>query len=71
MIKILTSSKELTGLIKNVDTAFHLQQAGSGKSMPSSLYGYIPLIREQLQVDSSISLSPCFHFSNVVLRLNN
>ncbi|KAJ6714963.1 ALTERED INHERITANCE OF MITOCHONDRIA PROTEIN 24 MITOCHONDRIAL [Salix viminalis] len=49
VIKILTSSKELTGLIKNVDTAFHLQQAGSGKSIPSSLYGYIPLIREQLQ----------------------
>ncbi|KAJ6711902.1 ALTERED INHERITANCE OF MITOCHONDRIA PROTEIN 24 MITOCHONDRIAL [Salix purpurea] len=49
VIKILTSSKELTGLIKNVDTAFHMQQAGSGKSMPSSLYGYIPSIREQLQ----------------------
>jgi len=28
-----------------VDTAFHLQQAGSGKSMLSSLYGYIPLIK--------------------------
>ncbi|KAG5228834.1 hypothetical protein OIU76_018255 [Salix suchowensis] len=49
VIKILTSSKELTGLIKNVDAAFHMQQAGSGKSMPSSLYGYIPSIREQLQ----------------------
>lgn len=49
VIKILTSSKELTDLIKNVDAAFHSQQAGSGKSMLSSLYGYIPLIREQLQ----------------------
>lgn len=48
VIKILTSSKELTDLIKNVDTAFHSRQAGSGKSMLSSLYGYIPLIREQL-----------------------
>ncbi|KAL3610386.1 hypothetical protein D5086_001406 [Populus alba] len=49
VIKILTSSKELTDLIKNVDAAFHSQQAGSGKSMLSSLYGYIPSIREQLQ----------------------
>lgn len=67
MIKILTSSKELTDLIKNVDTAFHSRQAGSGKSMLSSLYGYIPLIREQLLVDSSLSLSLCSGFIFLML----
>ncbi|CAK7356341.1 unnamed protein product [Dovyalis caffra] len=49
VLKILTSSKELTDLIKNVDTSFHSQQAGSGKTMLSSLHRYAPLIREQLQ----------------------
>ncbi|EEF28225.1 conserved hypothetical protein [Ricinus communis] len=49
VLKILTSSKELTDLIKNVNAVFHSKQAGSGKSMLNGLYSYVPLIREQLQ----------------------
>lgn len=51
-MSILTSSKELTDLIKNMDTVFHSKQAGSGKTMLNSLYRFVPSIREQLQVDS-------------------
>jgi hypothetical protein len=54
-MSILTSSKELTDLIKNVDTVFHSKQAGSGKSMLNSLYRFVPAIREQLQVDSPLT----------------
>ncbi|KDP39898.1 hypothetical protein JCGZ_03429 [Jatropha curcas] len=49
VMRILTSFKELTDLIKNMDAVFHSKQAGSGKSMLNSLYRYVPLIREQLQ----------------------
>lgn len=49
VMSILTSSKELTDLIKNVDTVFHSKQAGSGKTMLNSLYRFVPSIREQLQ----------------------
>ncbi|XP_059443281.1 uncharacterized protein LOC132175366 [Corylus avellana] len=49
VMSILTSSKELTDLIKNVDTVFHSKQAGSGKSMLNSLYRFVPAIRDQLQ----------------------
>ncbi|KAJ9147688.1 hypothetical protein P3X46_029818 [Hevea brasiliensis] len=49
VMKILTSSKELTDLIKNMDAVFHSKQAGSGKLMLNSLYRCVPLIREQLQ----------------------
>ncbi|CAL1401584.1 unnamed protein product [Linum trigynum] len=49
VITVLTSNKELINLLKNVDKVFHAKQAGSGKAMLSSLYKYVPLIREQLQ----------------------
>ncbi|KAF3943498.1 hypothetical protein CMV_029953 [Castanea mollissima] len=49
VMNILTSSKELVDLIKNVDTVFHSKQAGSGKSMLNSLCRFVPSIREQLQ----------------------
>ncbi|KAG2676367.1 hypothetical protein I3760_12G049800 [Carya illinoinensis] len=49
VINILASSKELADLIKNMDTVFHLKQAGSGKSVLNSLYRFVPSIREQLQ----------------------
>lgn len=51
VMKILTSSKELTDLVKKMDAVFHSKQAGSGKLMLNSLYRYVPLIREHLQVD--------------------
>ncbi|XP_057513863.1 uncharacterized protein LOC130795671 [Actinidia eriantha] len=49
VISILTSSRELIDLIKNVDIMFHSKPAGSSKSMLSSLYRFVPTIREQLQ----------------------
>uniref|UniRef100_A0A2C9WD28 Sphingomyelin phosphodiesterase 4 n=1 Tax=Manihot esculenta TaxID=3983 RepID=A0A2C9WD28_MANES len=49
VMKILTSSKELTDLVKKMDAVFHSKQAGSGKLMLNSLYRYVPLIREHLQ----------------------
>ncbi|KAM2726401.1 hypothetical protein EV2_038842 [Malus domestica] len=49
ILTILTSSKELKDLIKMVDTAFHSEQAGSGKLMLNSLYRFVTPIREQLQ----------------------
>ncbi|XP_050227453.1 uncharacterized protein LOC126677059 [Mercurialis annua] len=49
VMKILTSSQELTDLIKNVDAVFHSKQSGVGKSIRNGLHKYITLIREQLQ----------------------
>ncbi|XP_065857812.1 uncharacterized protein [Euphorbia lathyris] len=49
VVKVLTSSKDLTDLIKDMYAAFHSKQAGSRKLMPNSLYRYVPLIREGLQ----------------------
>lgn len=49
VLDTLTSSKELIGLLKNVDALFHSKQAGSGKPMLNNLYKYVPIIREQLQ----------------------
>ncbi|KAI4315229.1 hypothetical protein L6164_028063 [Bauhinia variegata] len=49
VLDILTSSKELADLLRNVDTLFHSKQTGSGKPMLSGLRRYIPAIREQLQ----------------------
>ncbi|KAJ9173362.1 hypothetical protein P3X46_016507 [Hevea brasiliensis] len=49
VMKILTSSKELTDLIKNMDAVFHSKQAGPSKLMHNSLYRYVPLILVQLQ----------------------
>ncbi|GFZ01965.1 hypothetical protein Acr_15g0005740 [Actinidia rufa] len=49
VISILTSSRELIDLIKNVDIMFHSKPTGSSKSMLSSLYRFVPTIREQLQ----------------------
>ncbi|XWS62014.1 hypothetical protein CRYUN_Cryun07bG0174500 [Craigia yunnanensis] len=49
VISLLTSSKEMIDLIKNVDTVFHSKQAVSSKSTLNSLYRFVPSIREQLQ----------------------
>ncbi|OWM86419.1 hypothetical protein CDL15_Pgr021506 [Punica granatum] len=49
IMSILTSSKELIDLIRNVYTLFHTKEAGISKSSLKSLYQYIPSIREQLQ----------------------
>lgn len=57
VLDTLTSSKELIGLLKNVDSIFHSSHAGSSKSMLSSLHRYVPAIREQLQASSFVSLA--------------
>ncbi|OMO52532.1 hypothetical protein COLO4_37128 [Corchorus olitorius] len=49
VLSLLTSSKELVDLLKNVDAVFHSKQALSSKSKVNSLYRYVPSIREQLQ----------------------
>ncbi|KAL6979762.1 sphingomyelin phosphodiesterase [Sarracenia purpurea var. burkii] len=51
VINILTSSRELVDLIKNVDIVFHSEPttSRSSKSMLNSLYRFVPTIREQLQ----------------------
>lgn len=49
VVNVLTSSRELVDLIKNVDTVFHSIPAGSSKSMLNTLYRFVPSIREQLQ----------------------
>ncbi|XP_076939201.1 uncharacterized protein LOC143607744 [Bidens hawaiensis] len=49
VVNILTLSKELMDLIKNVDVVFHSNPAGLSKSMLNSLYRSVPSIREQLQ----------------------
>ncbi|KAG8476104.1 hypothetical protein CXB51_032868 [Gossypium anomalum] len=49
VISLLTSSKELVDLIKNVDVVFHSKQAVSSKSALNSLYRIVPSIREQLK----------------------
>lgn len=51
---MLTSSRELMDLIKNVNTVFHAEQARSSKSKLHSLCRFVPTIREQLQVCSSM-----------------
>ncbi|WOG86309.1 hypothetical protein DCAR_0205511 [Daucus carota subsp. sativus] len=49
VLSILTSSRELINLIKNVDTVFHSKPSGSSKPMHNNLYRFVPSIREQLQ----------------------
>ncbi|KAJ0049078.1 hypothetical protein Pint_15831 [Pistacia integerrima] len=49
VMNVLTSAKELIGLVKNVDAVYHSKPAGSSKSKLNSLYRYVPSIREQLQ----------------------
>ncbi|KAK2649005.1 hypothetical protein Ddye_016494 [Dipteronia dyeriana] len=49
IMSVLTSSRELIDLVKNVDTVFHSKQAGSSKSKLNSLYRFVSSIREQLQ----------------------
>ncbi|GMH09556.1 hypothetical protein Nepgr_011397 [Nepenthes gracilis] len=49
IINVLTSSKELLGLIKNVDTVFHSKNAGSGRTMVNSMHKFVAPVREQLQ----------------------
>ncbi|GAA0162221.1 hypothetical protein LIER_18358 [Lithospermum erythrorhizon] len=49
VINILTSSKEMTDLIKNIDVVYHMNPSGQSKSTLSTLYRFVPLIREQLK----------------------
>lgn len=49
VLNILTSSRELIDLIKNVNTVFHAKQARSSKSKLHNLYRFVPAICEQLQ----------------------
>uniref|UniRef100_A0A7N0VG90 Sphingomyelin phosphodiesterase 4 n=1 Tax=Kalanchoe fedtschenkoi TaxID=63787 RepID=A0A7N0VG90_KALFE len=49
VMNVLTGTKELTDLIREMDAVFHSKAIGSGKSMLSSLYKYVPSICEQLQ----------------------
>ncbi|KAL9242774.1 hypothetical protein vseg_016740 [Gypsophila vaccaria] len=49
VMDILTSSRELLDLIKNADAAFHSQSSVGGKATTSSVYKFVPQIREQLQ----------------------
>ncbi|KAL9665454.1 hypothetical protein QQ045_020874 [Rhodiola kirilowii] len=49
VMSVLTTSKEMTELIKKMDAVFHSKALGPGKSTLSSLYKYVPEIREQLQ----------------------
>lgn len=49
VINILTSSKELTDLIKDIDTVYHLKPTGPSKPMMNTLYRFVPTIREQLK----------------------
>lgn len=58
-MQTLTSSKELTDLIKDMDAVFHSKQAGSSKLMLNSLHGYVPLILQQLQVDLFVHVFVC------------
>lgn len=64
-MNILTSSKELFNLVKNVDSVFHSKQSGvsgSGKSKLNSFYRFVPSIQEQLQVYISGSVLNFMHF---------
>lgn len=54
VLNTLTSSVELIDLVKNVDTVFHSKPSGSSKSVLNSLYRFVPIIREQLQVFSHL-----------------
>ncbi|XP_071724112.1 uncharacterized protein [Rutidosis leptorrhynchoides] len=49
IMTILSSSKELTELLRNMYTVFHLKQASTGKGTPGSLQRFVPSIQEQLQ----------------------
>ncbi|KAE8708647.1 transcription factor MYB82-like [Hibiscus syriacus] len=49
VISLLTSSKELVDLMKNIDSLFHSKQVGSSKSALNGLYRFVPSIHEQLK----------------------
>ncbi|CAN8267143.1 unnamed protein product [Cochlearia groenlandica] len=49
VMSILTSSKELLVLMKNIDKAFHSKQTGPGNSTVNELSRFAPSIREQLK----------------------
>lgn len=49
VVNLLTSSRELVDLMKDIDTVFHSKPAGSSKSMLNTLYQYVPALREQLE----------------------
>ncbi|KAG2261782.1 hypothetical protein Bca52824_068861 [Brassica carinata] len=46
---ILTSSRDLLVLMKNIDKAFHSKQTGPGNSTVNELSKFVPSIREQLK----------------------
>ncbi|KFK31378.1 hypothetical protein AALP_AA6G104400 [Arabis alpina] len=49
VMSILTSSRELLVLMKNIDKAFHSKQTGPGNSTVNELSRFVPSIREQLK----------------------
>lgn len=49
VLGILTSSRELMDLLKNVDAAYRSKLAGSSHATLDAPYKYVPSIREQLQ----------------------
>lgn len=49
VMSILTSSKDLLVLMKNIDKAFHSKQTGPGISTANELSRFVPSIREQLK----------------------
>ncbi|CDY59300.1 BnaA06g40050D [Brassica napus] len=49
VMSILTSSKDLLVLMKNIDKAFHSKQTGPGNSTVNELSRFVPSIREQLK----------------------
>ncbi|XP_068650864.1 uncharacterized protein [Aristolochia californica] len=49
LLSLLTSSRELTELLKKVGTTYRSKPVGSASAIVDSSYKYIPSIREQLQ----------------------
>uniref|UniRef100_M4E840 Sphingomyelin phosphodiesterase n=1 Tax=Brassica campestris TaxID=3711 RepID=M4E840_BRACM len=49
VMSILTSSKDLLVLMKNIDKTFHSKQTGPGNSTVNELSRFVPSIREQLK----------------------
>ncbi|GJV51268.1 hypothetical protein Tco_1447009 [Tanacetum coccineum] len=48
VVNMLTLSRELVDLIKDVEIVFHSVPTGSYKSILNTLYRFVPSIREQL-----------------------
>ena len=71
VMSILTSSKDLLVLMKNIDKAFHSKQTGPGNSTVNELSRFVPSIREQLKVClcyPSIPFVICSLFSGIIIK---